>query len=153
MVPRQSVPLPPMLFLSCLVAGGLAQLLWPLDFVLTSFGARLESSLFLFISAVSLVVSALTLMRRAGTTYDPVGTPTVLVTAGPFRYSRNPLYLALLLTLAAFAALLNSVWLILAMPVLFLLLNTLVIPREEATLNQLFGAAYAGYCGRVRRWL
>jgi protein-S-isoprenylcysteine O-methyltransferase Ste14 len=148
-----SVPLPPVLFLSCLVAGGLLQLYRPFDFVLSSFVPRLAATLVLFGGAILLIASALLPMHRAGTTHHPAGTPTALVTSGPFRFTRNPLYVSLLLMLAGFAALLNSVWLILAIPVLFLLLNGLVVPREEAALGRVFGAAYSDYCTRVRRWL
>ncbi|HEV8267481.1 MAG TPA: isoprenylcysteine carboxylmethyltransferase family protein [Thermoanaerobaculia bacterium] len=148
-----TVPLPPVLFLSCLVAGGLLQLYRPFDFVLTSFVSRLLCALVLFGGAVLLIASALLPMQRAGTTHHPTGTPSALITSGPFRFSRNPLYVSLLLMLAGFAALLNSVWLLLTMPVLFLLLNGFVIPREEAVLGRLFGEEYTAYRGRVRRWL
>ncbi len=99
------------------------------------------------------MASAVIVMHRAGTTHHPTGTPSALVSSGPFRLTRNPLYLSLLLMLAGFAALLNSVWLILAVPVLFLLLNVFIVPREEAILNQLFAGQYSAYCRRVRRWL
>jgi protein-S-isoprenylcysteine O-methyltransferase Ste14 len=145
--------LPPLLFLTCLVVGGLLDRCWPLAFVLPSFGSRIASALLLFGSATVLMGSALVVMQRAGTTHQPGGTPSALVSSGPFRLTRNPLYLSLLLMLAGFAALFNSVWLILAVAVLLVLLNAFIVPREEALLNQLFGTQYSAYCRRVRRWL
>jgi len=146
-------PLPPLLFLACLFIGVLLHIFLPLPFIVPSFRISAGLALFLFALAVALAASALVHMRRAGTPHHPRATPQALVRSGPFRRTRNPLYLALLLVLSAFALLLNSVWLVLAVPVLFTLLSTLVIPREEATLTRLFGDEYAEYRRRVRRWL
>lgn len=150
--PQLGFPLPPLLFLSCLFAGGLLQFFRPLPFV-PGLEASLCFALPLFAAAVLLGVSGLKTMKRAGTPHHPAATPRALVTSGPFRHSRNPLYLALLLVLTGFAFLLDSVWLVISVPLLLLLLNTLVVPREEATLAALFGAEYDGYRHRVRRWL
>jgi protein-S-isoprenylcysteine O-methyltransferase Ste14 len=91
--------------------------------------------------------------RRMGTTPEPNGTATALLTTGPFRFTRNPLYLGLSGLLAGFGLLLDSAWVLLGVPLLVLLLDRLVIVREEARLGAQFGEAYGAYRRHVRRWL
>lgn len=146
------VPLPPVLFLSCLIGGGLLHLLWPRHFIFPSFWASFWSGLTLFAGATILGASTLSFMRRAGTPHHPRATPRVLVRDGPFRRTRNPLYLALVIILTGFGFLLNSLWLVLAVPVLVTLLTVFVIRREEVTLEALFGSQYIEYRRQVRRW-
>jgi len=76
-----------------------------------------------------------------------------LVTGGPYRFSRNPIYLGFVLILAGFPLFSGTVWGAILVPVLILNLNNLVIQHEEAYLEKKFGEAYAGYRSRVRRWL
>jgi protein-S-isoprenylcysteine O-methyltransferase Ste14 len=75
------------------------------------------------------------------------------VTSGPFRLSRNPLYVSLVATLAAFGILLDSAWHLPAAALLALALDRFVVREEERRLGELFGEAYAEYRARVRRWL
>jgi protein-S-isoprenylcysteine O-methyltransferase Ste14 len=147
------LPLPPLLFLGCLAGGVLLNIFWPIEFIVPSFRISLGLFFLFFALAVGLSGSALSQMHRAATPHHPRATPRALVRTGPFRFTRNPLYLALLLVLSAFAVLANSVWLVIAVPVLFILFNTIAIPREEATLAALFGDEYAEYRRTVRRWL
>ena len=94
-------------------------------------------------------------IRRAGSTIDPTrpAAASALVTGGPFRISRNPMYVGFTLMLLAWAAWLQSPW-ALAGPVLFALyLGRWQIVPEERALRAKFGAAYADYEARVRRWL
>lgn len=92
-------------------------------------------------------------MKRCRTPIEPGQIPARLVTTGPFRFTRNPLYLALLLVLTALAVMGNSLWLALGTGVLLLLLDRLVIVREEAVIRRTFGSEYSSYVARVRRWL
>ena len=92
-------------------------------------------------------------MHRAGTNVRPDLPSTALVTDGPFRYTRNPLYVGLTLLYAGVALLIPSTWpLILLVPVL-LVMRWGVIAREERYLERKFGEPYRTYLGRVRRWL
>ncbi|MFB8831121.1 methyltransferase family protein [Azotobacter sp. CWF10] len=72
---------------------------------------------------------------------------------GPFRFSRNPIYLADTLIYAGIALLLASLWPWLLLPVLIVFMNRTVIRHEEALLTELFGDAYRAYQARVRRWI
>lgn len=107
----------------------------------------------LLAAAVALGGWGLFTFRRGDTTPEPNGVASSLLTSGPFRFSRNPLYLALSTTLAAFGLLLDSAWVLLLAPLLALLLDRLVIRREESRLRAQFGDAYLAYTRRVRRWL
>jgi protein-S-isoprenylcysteine O-methyltransferase Ste14 len=83
-----------------------------------------------------------------------VGRPsTQLVCDGPFRWSRNPMYVGVLVSLVGLA-LWGGTWpLYLAVPVTVLILNSVHIPREERLLREVFGEQYLTYRKEVRRWL
>ncbi len=92
-------------------------------------------------------------MERAGTNVNPREPTTALVVSGPFRFSRNPLYVALTLMYAGLAVVANAFWvLVLLVPVL-LVLHSGVVRREERYLEAKFGEAYRQYRARVRRYL
>jgi len=97
---------------------------------------------------------AYVILRRARTEVDPTSdTNRALVTTGPYRLTRNPMYLGLVII-----ALGMAIWAgwppMLAAPLLvFLTANFVHIPFEEAKMRRQFGAAYDGYAGRVRRWV
>lgn len=87
------------------------------------------------------------------TTLNPYGEPTALVTDGPYRISRNPLYLSLALVLTGVAWFMGSLTPFLVVPAFMAVITALFIRREEAALAAAFGDSYRDYCGRVRRWL
>jgi protein-S-isoprenylcysteine O-methyltransferase Ste14 len=92
-------------------------------------------------------------MRRAGTNVSPAEPALALVDAGPFRFTRNPLYLGVTLMYVGVALLMPAVWpLVLLVPVL-VVMQWGVVLREERYLERKFGDAYRSYRGRVRRWL
>jgi len=76
-----------------------------------------------------------------------------LTTEGPFRYSRNPSYLALAMIYSGIASLRNSLWVMLLLPLVVMLMQREVIVREERYLERTFGEEYLTYKGRVRRWV
>src|ERR687890_766467 len=76
-----------------------------------------------------------------------------LTTAGPFGYSRNPAYLSLAMIYAGIAALRNSLWVILPLPLAVYVIQREVIGREERYLERTFGEEYLAYKARVRRWV
>ncbi len=92
-------------------------------------------------------------MRRAGTNVNPELPATALVTQGPFQFTRNPLYLSLTLVYTGLAALVNTLWAFLLLPVLLFIMQRGVIEREERYLEGKFGDSYTQYKARVRRWL
>lgn len=105
--------------------------------------------------AVGLAIAmwAIVLMHYAGTHVDPYAPTTAIVTRGPYRVSRNPIYIALTLVYAGFALALQFTTALLLLPVALVILTRGVIAREERYLAAKFGDAYRDYCSRVRRWL
>lgn len=96
---------------------------------------------------------ALLALYRARTNIPTYLSATALVTSGPYRFSRNPIYFGLAIGFVAVAAWLNSAW-FLIMTVLFVgLITAGVIVREERYLRDRFGTVYLEYCDEVRRWL
>jgi len=93
------------------------------------------------------------LFLKGKTTLSPYEMPTALVTGGPFRISRNPMYLGMAAILLGAAALLGTL-IAFAAPVLFaMIIGALFIPNEEQKLERIFGEKYREYKKKVRRWL
>jgi len=104
-------------------------------------------------AGVLLAVGAVVLFRRAGTTPNPTRPTTALVLHGPYRFTRNPMYVGLGLCYLGATLLVNSAWPLMLFPVLIVLVQRWVIAPEEAYLERRFGAEYRAYRARVRRWL
>jgi protein-S-isoprenylcysteine O-methyltransferase Ste14 len=145
---------PPFLFLGALALGCLLTLLLP-------FGTRLASpnSLALTVGLVfvglgfALVLLSVRRFRLAGTPVPPDQPVTALVTEGPYRFTRNPIYIGLILIYFGLSIVLTSIWmLVLLIPVLIILQRG-VVEREEVYLERTFGDAYRKYKERVPRWL
>ena len=105
------------------------------------------------VAAISLVLWATGLFRKAGTTIKPFQESSVLVLGGPYRLSRNPIYAGLVSALLGIGLLLGSVSPFVVVPVFVALIDLRFIRAEEAVLERRFGAAYRAYKARVRRWL
>lgn len=152
MTHSRHLPIPPLCFLACLFASWGADRLRPwhpgLPRVL-----RLAMALVIALPAGVIALWTLAGFVRARTTLDPKGQPSVLMVRGPFRISRNPLYLVLAASLAWIGLVRDSVWGLLTVPVLVVILDLIVIPGEEARLVARFGDSYRAYRHRVRRWL
>jgi len=142
---------PALLAIALLAAGIVLHVLWPVPFLPQSLSRT--SGLALLVLSPLPGLSALLLMRRVRTSSMP-GVPTsALVITGPFRYSRNPMYLTFALFHAGLAVFFNSLSLALMLPLLVVILSRGVIEREEAYLTRLFGDDYQRYRAHVRRWL
>ena len=93
------------------------------------------------------------LFRRAQTSMVPVKPSATLVVRGPYRLTRNPMYLGLLCVYIALALWLGLVWALMLVPVVVLAVQRLAIAKEERYLEQKFGDAYRQYRAQVRRWI
>jgi protein-S-isoprenylcysteine O-methyltransferase Ste14 len=102
---------------------------------------------------LSLAVWGLVTFFRARTAVMPDRGARRLVVEGPYRISRNPMYVGLSALYLGLGMLFNVAWPIVLFPLALLALDRLVIRREERYLLDAFGAEYAAYCRRVRRWL
>ena len=91
--------------------------------------------------------------RRARTTTVPGKASSRLVSWGPYRFSRNPMYVGLIVAYLGEAGILRQVWPVILLPLTMAYVNWIVIPVEESKLTEVFGEEYDGYRKRVRRWL
>lgn len=145
---------PPLWFAAGLLAGWsanryLAALPMPQDLASTG---RIMGPL-LIVAGVMLVGWGMMTFRRAGTAIVPHKPAARIVSSGPYRFTRNPMYTGLTLVYVGVTAMLASWWPLLLLPVVLFAVVHLVISREEAYLRSAFGEDYAVYCARVRRWL
>jgi protein-S-isoprenylcysteine O-methyltransferase Ste14 len=145
---------PPFLYLACLVLGfGLDRLTpLPLDFR--------EHALLCWIAGGGLILLGVAILATGARNFVRADTPVpsnqpvrALVTAGIHGWSRNPMYVGMLLLYAGIGIAARSPWvLVLALP-LFIILRYGIVAREEGYLERRFGDAYREYKARVRRWL
>jgi protein-S-isoprenylcysteine O-methyltransferase Ste14 len=91
--------------------------------------------------------------RRAGTPVVPFERSTVLITGGLFRYTRNPMYLGLVVLLLGIAIAMGTLGAFLPVPVFVWIIQKWFIEGEERFLTEIFGDEYRAYQRRVRRWL
>ena len=108
---------------------------------------------FLFIAPWFLAIWAALTFRRHQTPVNPLGKVTAIVTEGPFRYTRNPMYVSLMVWYVGGILLFHLAWSAILLVVVYLVLRYGVIAREERHLQTVFGEEYSQYRQRVRRWL
>jgi len=145
------VALAPRLYGVVFVLGLLLDWLWPQLIVPPVIGLSLGVPLIL--AGGVLAFRANLAMRRAGTTSNPSLPATVLVVTGPFRFSRNPLYVARTLLYIGLAFAMDVLWPLLLLGPLMVVIQHGVIEREERYLDARFGNTYRHYQASVRRWL
>jgi Putative protein-S-isoprenylcysteine methyltransferase len=108
---------------------------------------------FLMVAGAVLAGWCLKIFRKAHTTTVPGETSAELVTRGPYRFSRNPMYLALTFAYLGEAGILKHIWPLPLLPIVIAYLNWMVIPVEEARLLETFPEDYLRYKARVSRWI
>ena len=145
------VAFPPLIVGGFLVLGLVIHFVYPVSVIPRSLGPWLGTPLILLSGLI--VVSAFRALRRGETTFDVRKSTTHIVSDGVFQYSRNPMYLSLLLLYGGLAFLINSVWLLVATIPLAVVIQKGVIEREEQYLRRKFGEEYVCYVKRVRRWI
>jgi protein-S-isoprenylcysteine O-methyltransferase Ste14 len=143
--------LPPLLFLTVLAGALVLDGLWPLS--LPAEPLWTVAGVLLVAAGLGLMAWAGVVMTRAHTTVSPWAAVTALVTAGPFRLTRNPIYLGDLLVYAGIALWVGTWWPLLVLPLVLVAVQWLVIAPEERYLTSRFGDEYTAYRQRVRRWL
>jgi protein-S-isoprenylcysteine O-methyltransferase Ste14 len=107
----------------------------------------------LLVGGVLVMLAAVRTMVRAHTTINPAAPVAALVTTGPFRFTRNPIYLGDTLVYSGLALALGRRGPLVLLPGVLALIDRGVIRREERYLERRFGAPYRDYRARVRRWL
>ena len=142
---------PPLILLSFIAAGYFLNRLYPLPVI--------ERPLGIIIAGIFLVYACLTAglafyyMIKAGTNVDVRKPTKAIVTESVYSYSRNPMYLSMVILLIAFTFLVNALWIAISIPFFMIIMQKGVIEREEAYLENKFGEEYIRYKNRVRRWI
>lgn len=142
---------PPHVALLMLGLGGLLHVMLPLPLWCSS-GLPVWGAISLLPGLV-LMIWAWKLFWQSGTTIQPDGQASFLVTTGPYRITRNPMYLGITLVLTGVACAVGSITMLVAPLGFYLCMNLLFIPGEEQRLEQIFGDLYHSYTSRTRRWL
>jgi protein-S-isoprenylcysteine O-methyltransferase Ste14 len=147
-----SIAAPARIYLVPLVLGLVLHFVFPLRFLPPGW-LPLAIGLPLIVIGIILNGWSGTTMGNAGTNPDWDSPATVLVTHGPFRFSRNPQYISGNILYLGIAISFNALWPIVFLPVILLIMIEGVIKREERHLELRFGEEYLSYKSEVRRWL
>ena len=144
---------PPVLYIAAFLIGLALQARFPLPFLAQPVALGVGGVL-AAVGALCIVTSIPAMLRGHGTlNIARPSTALVIVISGPYRYSRNPMYLGLALLFTGVAVLLAITWALLFVLPLVLYTQTRVIMPEERYLQRTFGDTYRAYCSQVRRWL
>lgn len=144
---------PPAVPLVVILAGVGINRLWPIDPGFTLPGRFWIGGIIAVGAFLGLGLWSVVLFRRSGQDENPWKPTPAIVERGPFRITRNPMYLQMVLICIGFAVMLMNVWILLLTPIGAWVLQRFVIRYEEAYLERKFGDAYLEYKRRVRRWI
>jgi protein-S-isoprenylcysteine O-methyltransferase Ste14 len=143
---------PPLAWGLAVIAGLALNWLVPLAFLPADLPAGWLGAM-VFVLALALFAWAIVTITRAGSNV-PTNLPTItIVESGPYRFTRNPIYLSMFLGLIGLAIAFDNLWLLMMLVPFALVIRYGVVAREEAYLERKFGDVYRGYRSHVRRWL
>jgi protein-S-isoprenylcysteine O-methyltransferase Ste14 len=142
---------PPLIYAGALALGLVANRLYPIAFLPRAVSRVL--GLPLVFGGLAIGLLGFREMRRAETNVDPYKPATAIVTEGPYRFTRNPLYLGMTLVHSGIIALFNALPAAMLLPLALAVMRRGVIEREERYVESKFGDEYLAYKARVRRWL
>lgn len=142
---------PPFVYLGSMGSGLLVHFFWPVQLLPAALSVPIGVTVVL--AAGALFASAVRTFRRAGTPVPGNRPTTTIVRAGPYGFSRNPIYLAFTLFQVGLAAWVNSLGVLLMLLPALALMVLVVVPREERYLEARFPSEYLSYKRAVRRWL
>jgi len=138
--------------LSCLLLGVYLNSVWRVTIPVSESTRRVFVSLLLMMGVVTIVLSFRE-FAKAKTTLSPNSAAKALIRTGPFRYSRNPLYVAVAFLIASIGFWADNLWILAMLVPLILVMSVAVIAREEHYLERKFGEEYLDFKRSVRRWL
>ncbi|MBU3916335.1 isoprenylcysteine carboxylmethyltransferase family protein [bacterium] len=144
---------PPLYFFACLGFGLILEYFFPIHWLSISLMPRAIGGCAFTLISLYFAVSGFIALIKNKTPFDTAKSTVKIVISGAYRFSRNPLYLSLLLLLFGIALFMLSLWLFLTVPVLFILFLFKAVKPEENYLSQKFGKEYLGYSAKVRRWI
>jgi protein-S-isoprenylcysteine O-methyltransferase Ste14 len=143
---------PPIAWALTAIAGLALDWLYPLPFLPRAVPAGWLGGI-VFLAGLGLLIWAAATFRRAGTEVQTSRPTTRIVGTGPYRYTRNPIYIGMFLGLVGLAVGFDSLWLLVLLVPFCLVIRYGVVAREEVYLELKFGDVYRAYKARIRRWL
>jgi protein-S-isoprenylcysteine O-methyltransferase Ste14 len=143
---------PPLAWGLAVIAGLALNWLVPLPFLPADLPAGWPGTA-VVVLALALVVWAIVTMTKAGSNVPTNRPTTTIVGSGPYRFTRNPIYLGMFLGLIGLTIAFDTLWLLVMLVLFALVIRYGVVAREEAYLERKFGDVYRAYRLRVRRWL
>lgn len=148
-----NIRVPPAIFLAGFLVGLWLESVWRVR--VAGGDARMLSAIGWAVALLGLAMSlwGVFTFRNAGTTMFPFEPASRLVRHGPYRFTRNPMYLGATVSYAGVALAMNVAWPLLLLPLVLWALYVSVIREEERYLDRLFGDEYAAYKRSVRRWI
>lgn len=144
---------PPMLYVAGFLLGWLLHRPWPAPITAGASIGRMLAAWLCIAVYLAIFAAAFLTFHRARTTLIPNRPATRLATGGPYRLTRNPMYVSLVALYLGMALFVNSWWPVVMLPLVVLVVDRAVIAREERYLSAAFPDEYAAYRARVRRWL
>ncbi len=142
---------PPVYYVAAFLVGVALELIFPTDWPQS--GVRLAVALLAVGAWIALDGAAMVSFHRARTSMVPMNPSTALVISGPYRVTRNPMYLGMAFLYVAFAFAFGVMWGLAFLPAVIVIIDRFVIAREEPYLERRFGQPYRDYKVRVRRWI
>lgn len=142
---------PPLIFLSGLSLGGIVSWFQPFPFLPKTISIVL--GILLIVAGIGAIAMIWRQMHAAKTNIEPWKPTNKILDTGFYGYSRNPIYLAMILIYLGVSCLFNSIWFLPFLPVALLVIRFGVILREEKYLESKFGEDYLSYKSKVRRWI
>lgn len=146
---------PPGVPLLTILIGALLQWIWPIDigFALPVPARYYIGGAIAVCAILGLGLWSVLLFRRGGQSENPWKPTNYIEVRGPFKITRNPMYLQMILVCIGAAVAFSNLWILLLTPIAGWALQRFAIEPEEAYLEAKFGAAYLAYKQRVRRWI
>ena len=141
---------PPLIYAAALVVVFVCRWLWPMP--IFDRAVVLWPGIAMAAVAVGIGIWGRRTLAAAGTNINPARPTTAIVTSGPYRFSRNPLYLGLTLLYLGFTLVADTWWGVVVLVPLLIIMHRGVVLREERYLDAKFGETYRQYCSRVRRY-
>lgn len=144
---------PPLVYLGALLLGLVAGRFFPLSSFGIDWRTLVAMGSLLFVAGAAMMLVAAGLFRRLGTNVRPTQPTSFIATTGPYRWTRNPMYLGMALVYAGLAIGFDGPIAFALLPLVLIVIQTQVIAREERYLEAKFGDDYRRYKAKVRRWL
>jgi len=146
---------PPLILLAFLVVGTVLQFIFPLSFFAPFNVGSLQflGGLAIILAGIALAFWGVRTFSKAGTNVATHQAALLVVTHGPYKFTRNPMYMGMQILLVGVGIMFSSEWFLLLWPIFFLILRFGVVAREERYMRGKFGEQYVALLNSTRRWI